>query len=775
MKNLIRIFFFVFILCSISTKAQVPDVHQYHIAIDTISFPTKMIGGYCELRLSPAASSPSSLTLQLLRMSIDSVKGPGSQPLAFQYNDTILSIQLTAPASPADTLQLTVYYHGMPVTDPSGWGGFYFSGNHAFNLGVGFESDPHNMGRAWFPCVDNFTDRATYRFSTTVPSGYKAFCNGLLVSDSILPDGRHRWVWEMDDPIPTYLASVAIAPYHTWERTCQNLPVQIACLPQDTAKVTSTFVHLDSVLYHFISAYGPYRFDKVGYCLVPFNSGAMEHATSIHIGRAFIDGSLNYETLWAHELAHMWWGDWVTCETAGDMWLNEGFASFNEAYMTEKLYGREAYRDWLRSNHRRVLQFAHRNDNAYLPLINIPHAHTYGQTVYNKGADVAHTLRSYMGDSLFFTGCRAYMDSLGNGSANSYDLRDRLSAATGLDMTRFFDDWVFTPGFPHFSVDSVTAISASAHIYQIHTRQKSKGNNHIYEMPVQITASDGIRDTTFVVMMDSLTNTHTVQLGFLPGWFAVDRNEMISDAISDREKLILQTGQLPFEETNVTLNVLTPGMDTGIVRIEHHFVTPDPFASQNPGIMISDYHYWSVDGIFRPGFAARANFAYNGTASSTAGFLDNTLITGTEDSLVLLYRKSCAEDWTAAPGQTLMTGAKFDKIGQISVDSLRKGEYALGYKVQSTALNGVDKNEVNPLKVWPNPSDEAVTCRVELPPGKRYLLSISTLEGKSAGNIYIGGMENFEWTPPKGMHGTFIFRLFDGRREIADKQVQIIR
>lgn len=774
MKQFVRTLLLI-LLCSQSANAQVPDVHHYHITFDTINFSSKTIGGHCELLFTPDPAKPDTVLLQLLGMTIDSVIGTNGQTLNYQYNDTNLIIQLPPPPSASDTIPVTVYYRGAPRTDPSGWGGFYFSGNYAFNLGVGFESDPHNFGRAWFPCVDNFTDRAKYFFTMTVPGGYKAFCNGLPVADSILPDGRHRWHWYMKDPIPTYLASVAIAPYYTWERNYQNLPVQIACMPQDSGKVSSTFIHLDTVLHHFITAYGPYRFDKVGYCLVPFNSGAMEHATSIHIGRAYIDGSLSYETLWAHELAHMWWGDWVTCETAGDMWLNEGFASFNEAFMTEKLYGRAAYRDWLRSNHRRVLQFAHHNDNAYLPLVNIPHEHTYGQTVYNKGADVAHTLRSYMGDSLFFTGCRAYMDSLGNGSANSYDFRDRLSLSTGLDMTRFFDDWVFTPGFPHFSIDSVRATAGPGNTYTLFTRQRSKGNNHLYEMPVEITASNGVQDTTFILLFDSLTNIHSVQLSFQPEWFAVDRNEMISDAVSDREKKVYQTGQLPFEETNVTLNVLSSGTDTSMVRIEHHFTAPDPLSSPGAGIRISDYHYWSFDGIIKPGFAAKANFAYNGTNSGTAGFLDNTLITGTEDSLVLLYRRSCAETWAPAKGQTLLTGSKFDKIGQVAVDTLFKGEYALGYRVQTTGTGSHISVNSEALMVWPNPAENRVKCSVELPAGRRYLLVINTMDGKSAGNLAVNGQETIEWTPPAGLSGTFVFTLLDGRREICSRLVQFIR
>ena len=91
----------------------------------------------------------------------------------------------------------------------------------------------------------------------------------------------------MNQPIPTYLASVAVGPYTTWQRIYQGLPVEIACTIADSAAVSASMIHLNDILGFYINAYGSYAFDKVGYCLVPFNAGAMEHATSIHIGKAY--------------------------------------------------------------------------------------------------------------------------------------------------------------------------------------------------------------------------------------------------------------------------------------------------------------------------------------------------------------------------------------------------------------------------------------------------------------------------------------------------------
>ncbi|MFN8153222.1 MAG: M1 family aminopeptidase [Bacteroidia bacterium] len=758
----------------IGISQPLPDVVQYEININSIDFAAQTISGHTNVVFCNSTTPLSTLELSLLKLNIDSIITNSGVPLSYQYNDTNLTITLSAPLSVTDTDTVAIYYHGSPKLDPSNWGGFYFSGTFAFNMGVGFDADPHCFGRAWFPSNDVFTDRASFRFHIRTPAGYKAFCNGQLTGIDTITPAILQWNWDFSQEIPTYLASVAVAPYATWERNYQGIPVEIAALPADTANVTGTFTHLDSTLYHYIHAYGPYPYDKVGYCLIPFNSGAMEHASSIHIGKAFVAGTLTYETLWMHELSHMWWGDQVTCATAGDMWLNEGFASFNEGYMTQQIYGDAAYRQWIKSNLRPVLQFAHITDGGYLPLINIPHAHTYGPTVYNKGAAIAHTLRYYMGDSLFFAGCKAYLNNKSNQNVTSYDLRDQLAAASGMNLTRFFDDWVFTPGFPHFSIDSVVFIPGGLNHYFVYTRQKSKGNNHLYEMPVQITLSDYYSDTTFTVTIDSATNVFHFATPNNIEWFTIDKNDRMADAITADERRITSTGSVVFNETAVTVNTQQTGGDTSIVRAEHHWVTPDPFKVSGQGIRISDYHYWKIDGLFKSGYHAKATFPYNGSTSTTTGYLDNTLITGTEDSIVLLYRAGAADDWQIVTSYTQNTGNKFDKMGNFVIDSLKIGEYAFGYRDYTTGQN-IPGEKYPVLNIWPNPSRDGIQfCLGQEKQNQSYQVNIYDLQGKYlfSKTIYTGTTE--QWTPRNGQKGTFIMKITSGNQEINVKKFQLL-
>lgn len=739
-------------------------IAHYIITIDTIAFSAQTLKANTQLNVKAKQNNITQVPLSLLQMNIDSVL-VNSSPVTYNYNDTTLTVNLSTTLNNGDSAQLHVYYNGHPQQDASGWGGFYFSSGAAFNMGVGFDAIPHNLGKVWYPCIDEFTDKSTYEFFITTPLNKKAYCNGYLNAQITNPNGTITWHWKMDNKIPTYLTSIAVDSYVSWTRNINGIPVEVAAAASDTTALANSLQHLPTAITAFTNAYGPYPFNKVGYSLVNFGSGAMEHAANIHIGQAFMTTGLTYETLWAHELSHMWWGDNVTCSTAEDMWLNEGFASFNEAFFTQAQYGDSLYKNWIRNNHRKVLQFAHINDGSYLTMNNIPQNYTYGYHVYQKGADVVHTLRNNMGDSLFFQGCRDDHTNLAYGNASSSDLKNELTASSGINMTRFFDDWISTPGFPHFSIDSVVYIPGGLDHYYVYTKQKTKGNNnHIYQMPVEITFSNGINpDTTVTVVIDSATNMFHIPLVFWPAiWIALDRKEKISDAISDFERTITTTGTVTMPETNTQLNVQNAGNATTRIRTEHHWVAPDPFKRSNPGVRLSNYHYWSVDGNWDSTFHTKCNFIYNGSNSATTGHIDNTLITTTEDSLKLYYRASPANDWFAITSVTHNMGSPTDKVGSFTVDTLKKGEYVLGYFDYTVGVQqpGQPTPSAKILSATPNPAKH--TCRINftLPNGSNALLQICNLKGEIVDQIAIYSHQEFiEWDCSNITKGTYLCSL----------------
>lgn len=753
-------------------------IEHYAITIDTINYSSKTIQANTALTVRSKQNGVNNISLWLLKMQVDSVTS-GNQNLGFSYNDTLLRIIPGIPLNLNDTAEITVYYQGAPQGDPSGWGGFYFNGNYAFNLGVGFDADPHVFGRVWFPCIDEFTDKATYDFFITTPFTYKAFCNGILQSETDNGNNTKTWHWKMSQPIPTYLACVAVAPFYTMYRNYSGIPVEFGILAADSIATINTYANLDTCISAFINAWGSYPFDKIGYVMTPVTYGGMEHASSIHLSKVFVNGTKTYETLWAHELSHMWWGDKVTCDKQEEMWLNEGWATYNEHLFTEAVYGEDAYKNSFRKDHREVLQFAHIEDGNYWAMNNIPHAYTYaGLSVYTKGALVAHTLRKYMGDEKFFEGCKNYMSSFAYGNANSGDLRDALSASSGIDMSDFFAGWVFTPGFPQFSIDSAVIVpNGNAFDVMVFTRQKQKGNTSLYKMNVEVNFTDGVNDTDIVFFMDNYTNTFSLNLPFNPIWISIDRNEKMMDAVTDYEKIISAAGISTFPETNVSLNVQDTGAGNSIVRIEHNWVTPDFFKDTSVLIRLSDYHYWKVDGIFASGFHSKATFTYDGSANASTGYIDNTLITANEDSLIILYREGPRGDWKIVNGYTHNKGAATDKKGNFVIDTLKRGEYVFGkYDYSISGNYSPADSEIRALNIFPNPSTGI--CRILFSDfsGRFSKLTISDVMGKMIYTTPVFSHQQFiDWDTHPLPAGIYYVSIFAEKEMVNTERVVIIK
>lgn len=700
-----------FKMLSPQEQADTLEVLHYTIRIDSLNFESSFLKGNAALTAQIVVPQTDRLNLMLEGFYVDSVLLNGITT-SFQYHSPFISIISSDTLSANDTVTIQVFYHGNPPEDPQGWGGFTFNGSYAFNMGVGFSVNPHNYGRAWFPCIDNFTDKATYDFYiTTHALGMMARCNGVLISaDTVAPD-KVIWHWRMNQIIPTYLAGIAVAPYQVHQTVSHGIPVEIAAVGNDLSNTLQTMAKLDTAVNCFLNNFGPYPFDKIGYSTVPFNSGAMEHATNIHIGRAFMNGNLLYESLWVHELSHMWWGDLVTCKTAEDIWLNEGFASYFSFMFDEYVYGQERYYNDIRTNHRRVLQFAHVADSTYWPLNNVPHAFTYSNTVYEKGADVVHTFRKFLGDSLFSIGAKHYMQNLAFGNASSMDLRDQFQEATGVDLTDFFDGWVFEAGFPHFYVDSfvVESNANGNYLTKVYTRQRSLGNQHVYKMPILLNLSNELnlgKDT--IILINQLTNMFEVETEFEPTHVILDREENVSDAGVEFEKVISTNGNHTMAETGVVL--VSEGITDEPVtaRVGLHFAKPDSTTLPTGIDKISDYRFWKVQFNSVDGVVLKGRFTFNGSTNEATGYLDNALLTQNEYYIRMLYRKGPGYDWQLASNFDLnVANNPNNKVGSVEIDSLLEGEYVLALANEALGVNE-QILAYKELTIYPNPANDEV-------------------------------------------------------------------
>lgn len=697
-------------------RSDTMDVLKYTINLDITDFANQKIKGNTIVRFAPKLNGQSSLKLDLLKMTIDSIK-QGAATLTYNYNDTLLHIDLAGPLNTSDTAEVTVYYNGVPQGDPAGWGGFSFSGNYAYNLGVGFGAKPHNYGRVWFPCFDNFVEKSLYEFNIITSTAKTSFCNGALISDVVNGATRTRR-WVLNKEIPSYLASVAVADYTqvNWNVNAANgnLPIVLAARPSDTTALKNGFVHLPNAILGFENYYGPYVWNRVGYCLVPFNSGAMEHATNISYPQAAT--AITYESeLMAHELSHHWWGDLMTCETQEDMWLNEGMASYSERLFLEWTYNYGKYLTEVKTIHNDIVKYIHLREGGFRAISGVPHQYTYGDHVYKKGSDVAHTLRSYMGDAAFFAGLKYVLQQKAYKNMNSIEFRDLLQTSSGQNLTSFFDNWVLNGGWPHFSIDSVvTTGSAPPYTSVVYVKQKLFGAPALFsDVPLEISFMNSAWNKEIkTITMNGATKAFTVQTNILPVFAGMNVDSKISDAISSEYKVIKTNTTQSYNLGRATIIVTNKGLDSSYVRVEHNFAEPDPIKNNIHNFRINTQHYWKIDGIMTSGFVGKLRLFYDGVKNPNGNsYLDTCLTVVNGDSIILLYRKNAADDWHEVPSYTKQILSA--RSGFITTDTFKLGEYvfANGTSGVLTGLKEKASSKVG-LELFPNPASEELSISV---------------------------------------------------------------
>ncbi len=656
------------------------DIGAYQLRLNVTDFATKILRGDATIGIKARQNGVEGIRFDLLKLTVDSVNVDGLYNVPFDYNDTVLNVNLLTTLNTGDSATVRVYYHGHPLQLSGDFGGFYWDATYAFNIGVSFLADPHTYGRVWFPCFDNFTERSFYEFFVTTKNIHKAFCNGLLLGVTPAAGNTQIWHWKLGQDIPSYLASVAVSDYQTLSDTVNGqlgtLPVQLAARANDTAAMKSLFVHLHDAFHIQENAWGPYKWDRVGYCIVPFNAGAMEHATNIGFMLYYLTAyAAQCETTMAHELSHHWFGDLVTCEDAAQMWLNEGWASYNEPLFIEKVYGDSAARQYTRNNHEHVLADAHISDGAYLPVGNVPTQQTYGTTVYDKGSDIIHTLRWYLGDNTFFTCVKQYLEANMFSTGSNTKLRDYLQQCSGNNaITDYFNDWVMAEGFPHFSIEETFASGTNNEYVHVIIRQRLHHAPHYYNnVPVKVTffRSNLTSVSGIATVSGECTEFVSDALNFTPAYIALDFDENIQDAITDEALVIGNTGNYNFGTAKMQV-VVNQVNNPSLMRVEHNWIAADAMRTPIPGLHLNNQRYWTVGGVWDTDFDATATVSYD-----NAG-LDDGFISSVEDSLVLMFRAKQTDDWAMVDSAVFNKGfTNADGVGTITIPHLTTGEYAL--------------------------------------------------------------------------------------------------
>jgi len=650
---------------------------HYTVVLDLIDLEQRTIRGHADLQLRSKRDHLGEITLDLLSMNVDSVWIDEIPIEKYSYDGAILSIQLAEPLDMDQALMLSVFYHGKPVSDPY-WGGFYFTPKYAYNMGVGMGSDPHPFGRCWYPCIDSFSDRASYDYFITVDSTLTAVCPGSLEEILVNDDKTRTFHWALQSTIPSYLSSIAVGEYvgiiDTLQGQAGEIPVMIYVSQDDSSRAVQTFRDLPRWLEIFEYYFGPYRWEKIGYTSVPFQGGAMEHATAVSFSDAALKEDRESEDLLVHEFAHSWFGNLVTCATGGDMWLNEGWASYCVALYQQMNYGENTFRNHMRANHLKVMQMVPVRDRN-IPIYNVSAFKTYSSTIYDKGADVVHTLRYQLGEDRFFNLLKDYFESYAFQSMTIDGFKEFLEYHTREDLTDFFNFWIKDRGFTHFSVDSFqTAKVPRGYEVRVFIRQQLNGAvGFTYGTKVELKFMDNLWNTDVqITPVYGPSTIATFSVPFEPDRVLIDPDEKVSDATIDEYQIISQPGEYMFTYPYFGIHIKTLP-DSILLRATRNYIAPDTTGIFEHNYVLDPTGYWTIEGLLDSDFDAEARFFYEAFKFPGNDFLTMLKDRGLTDQMILLYREGTGKQWKKIPFLNLGTEA----AGVLSTDFVREGEYCL--------------------------------------------------------------------------------------------------
>jgi aminopeptidase N len=432
------------------------DLEHLRIELD-LDIPNERFKGVVAEKLIPLRAALESVELDAVDMRIDNVTVSGGK-CRYEHGGGKLRIDLPRIFKVGESVEVVIEYSG---ENPKR--GLYFV--HAD------PSDPSRVdqawtqgqaedNRCWVPIYDSPNERTSFEITLTVDAPLDAVSNGVLVSTKDVGNGRRRFHWKMEQPNAPYLMAFAVGPWEKYSDRLRDIPVDYyVAKGVGEERARRSFGDTPAMLEFFEKITStPYPWPQYAQVAVTdFVAGGMENVScTIQSDRTLHDAAEHLERdsrgLVAHEAAHQWFGDLVTCRTWKDLWLNEGFATYYEALHAEHVYGADEFRMEMRGNQ---LSWQRSEGTTPRPMV----ADFYSRVderanhfVYVKGSSVLHMLRFVLGDDAYQRSIAHYLTKHRMGLVESHDLEIAIAEATGKRLEWFFEQWVKLAGWPKFEV-----------------------------------------------------------------------------------------------------------------------------------------------------------------------------------------------------------------------------------------------------------------------------------------------------------------------------------
>ena len=468
-----------------------------HIKIElALDFERRRIAGTATHRIAAIADGLAALEFDAAELAISAVRA-GGEPIAFESADNKLRVTFARALAAGGEIEVAIDYSATPRR------GLYFVGpddGYPDKPVQAWTQGEDEDSRYWFPCYDYPNNRTTSEVIATVPEKFTAVSNGALVAATHDASARTRtFHWRHEVPHSTYLITLCAGEFATIEDRAGATPVLYYVQPGREDDARRAFGNTPKMIEFFERRIGvAYPYAKYAQVAVSdFIFGGMENtsattqtADTMHDARAHLD--FKSDPLVAHELAHQWWGDLLTCRDWSHAWLNEGFATYFEALWCEENLGADEFAWNLRQD--RGGYFEEDGHHYRRPIVcNRYRApiELFDRHLYEKGSLVLHMLRRETGDALFFKALNLYCTRHRGRNVITQDLQHAFEDATGRNLDFFFDQWVYKEGHPEIEVSSAFDDKRKLATVTVKQTQKTSEAVGLFRLSVTIALMDG--------------------------------------------------------------------------------------------------------------------------------------------------------------------------------------------------------------------------------------------------------------------------------------------
>ena len=501
---------------------------QIHLRFDLAE--RKVIGETTQ-KLSVLRDGTRQLQFDAVDLSIESITVNGAAA-KFESTPEKLNVPLASPAKRGDKFEVAIRYSARPKK------GLYFilpDKDYPQRPKEIWSQGEAEDTRYYVPIYDYPNNMASSEMLLTVPADWLTISNGKLAGVKNETDGMKTWDWVEPLPHATYLISVVAGDFKEVKDSWRGMPVVYLVPNSDAEKIHPTFERTGQMLDLFSDRLGVrYPWEKYAQSAVhEFVAGGMENvsATTLTVD-GLVHPQLAGETpdgsdgLVSHELAHQWFGDLLTCKDWGNLWLNEGFATYFEHLWMEQHYGQDAvdYEFWQDAN-----QWEGSERLFVTPMVthNLKDSlQNYGN-IYTKGGWVLQMLREQLGDENFFRGLHHYLETNRGQNVVSADLSKAIEQATSINVDRFFDEWVYGAGAPRFEVHSSYDADARELNLEVKQTQKVEGRVGLFHAPVEVEITTASGRKSFPIEVGRNEETFTFPVDGPPLMVLFDKGNRI--------------------------------------------------------------------------------------------------------------------------------------------------------------------------------------------------------------------------------------------------------